>query len=240
MIRYCRWWFAVPILLAVKLSPGHDLITGDATERYLARASDYMQVIRSREAPERRGMASYELGRMLDEIRELLNRDIATHGKVQGLPSNILVAEFQTRGVALKRNGDSGRFSSPSLYFREAMRLVSGPEGSDAAFRWLRGEFYDAFDVDPLKPRGSWFQLEERMAIADQLARRIPPHVEAEEIEFIRIIQQAQAARMVGDPAQAKEFAAGARRGVGIFSRRYPDSLRNAALEALVGNPVSR
>jgi hypothetical protein len=59
--------------------------------------ANLQKTLGSGSAVEARAQASLQLGQTLDEIRELFNRDIEAHGKVQGLPSSVLMSELTAR-----------------------------------------------------------------------------------------------------------------------------------------------
>ncbi len=212
----------------------HDLITTELAERYLARANADLEKTRSREVPARRAEAFYDLGRLVDEIRELLNRDIAMHGKVQGLPSNYLVAQLQARAVDLKPAPDTGRFGPGVSYYRSALDLDPDVARGDAAYRLLVGEFYDGFDADPLATRWPWGRLQEQVRLAERLRARQPAHPELEEIEFILAVVCLQSARVAPDRDKARTWGERGAREAAAFRRRFPDSMRTSALEVLV------
>lgn len=212
----------------------HDLITTELAERYLARATADLDRARSREALARRAEAFYDLGRLVDEIRELLNRDIAMHGKVQGLPSNYLVAQLQARAIDLKAAPDTGRFGPGVSYYRAALDLDQDVAQGDAAYRLLIGEFYEGFDADPLSTRWPWARLQDQVRLAERLRARQPPHPELEEIEFILAVVCLQSARAAPDREKARAWSERGGREVASFRRRFPDSMRVSALEVLV------
>jgi hypothetical protein len=224
--------FVAPGML-VSSAWSHDLITAEAVEKYLSRADADLAAVRGKSAARVRAEAHYDLGRMLDEIRELLNRDVAMHGRVQGLPTHFLLKELKGRGLELAASAGSGRYPVPAAHYAEALKLDADAHGGDAAFRLLTGRFYDSFDADPARSRLSWPELEDQMRLAERLASRKPSHPEQEEIEFVAAVLHVQAAVLVPDRARAADHVKRAQTAAAAFSRRYPDSLRNAALEVL-------
>ena len=88
----------------------HDLITAESAQTYLAAVAELQKSIASQEPAAKRARAHLDLGKTLDEIRELLNRDLAAHGRVQGLPSNFLMSELKARGAELALAPDKSRF----------------------------------------------------------------------------------------------------------------------------------
>jgi hypothetical protein len=226
------------LLLAGGLSCAlaHDLITIEAAERYLNQASAKLAVIKSHDTPVRRGEANVALGQMLDEIRDLLNRDIAMHGKVQGLPSNLLVNELKVRGTPLNFSAAQGRFLAHVDYYREALRLgLEDETACEAMFRWMRGYFYDSFEDDPLDPHNqTWEQLREQLAVGERFVKRCAGHAEMEEGKFILLVQYFQASRTAPDAATRATYVARTRDAAVEFRTRYALSMRTAAVPVLM------
>jgi hypothetical protein len=220
--------------LAAPAAQAHDLITAEAAERYLAQAQRDVSLIQSREPAARRAQANVALGRMLDEIGELLNRDIAMHGNVQGLPSNYLVGELRSKGAPLEYA--RGRYLAHVAYYREALALApDGPQAAEAALRWMRGAFYDSFDEDPLAPRWQTAdQLREQIALGERFVQRYPGHPESEEARFILLVNTIRAANGATDAVARAALSAKARERAEDFLTRYPDSMRSAAVPVVI------
>jgi hypothetical protein len=214
----------------------HDLITAESAERYLARAGENLKIVRSSTPAAQRAEANYALGSMLDEIRDLLNRDIATHGKVQGLPSEYLVAELAAGGTPLATTPGAVRLPANLGYYRESLRLApEGPSAADASLRLLQGHFYDSFDDDPLAPRAqTWPQLQQQIRLGERFLQRYPAHPGREEAEFIVAVHYLQAARAAPDARERPGYSRRARDALSAFQTRYPDSMRVSAVEVLL------
>jgi hypothetical protein len=84
--------------------------------------ADLQKTLASANAGEARAQARLQLGQTLDEIRELFNRDIEAHGKVQGLASSVLLSELTARGTPLAYSARANRFTANLTYYREALR----------------------------------------------------------------------------------------------------------------------
>jgi hypothetical protein len=222
--------------LCCSLAWAHDLITAEAAERYLAQAAENRKILRSKAPAAQRAQASYAQGAMLDEIRDLLNRDIASHGKVQGLPSEYLVASLTAGGSPLAATPATVRFPANLDYYREALRLApDGPSAADASLRLLQGYFYDSFSDDPLAPHAqSWAQLQEQMRTGERFQQRYPAHPGREEVDFIVAVHYLQAARAAPDARERQSYSQRARAALSAFQQRYPESMRVAAVEVLM------
>jgi hypothetical protein len=234
-------WLAAAVLSAAavtcsSVTSAHDLITAEAAERYLAQASENRKIIRSKAHAAQRAQAHYALGSMLDEIRDLLNRDIATHGKVQGLPSEYLVAELTAGGTPLATVPGTVRFPANLDYYRESLRLApDGPSAADASLRLLQGHFYDSFSDDPLAPHAqTWAQLQQQIRVGERFLQRYPAHPGREEAEFIVAVHYLQAARAAPDAGERARYAQRARDALSAFQQRYPDSMRVSAVDVLL------
>ncbi|MFN0316881.1 MAG: hypothetical protein ACKVQA_17825 [Burkholderiales bacterium] len=223
------------ILLALLSWPAapHDFITAETAEKYLAQAARDSRSLKSSIPAPDKAESAYQLGRMLDEIREFLNRDIAAHGSVQGLASNRLAAELKARGTPLAQDA-KGRYLANLDYYRDALRYApGGAREADALYRLVQGYFYDSFEDDPLKPKSqSWAQLEEQIALTERLLGRSTQHVDQEEVSFILLIHYVQAARFA--PEGAKRYGGKARTAIAAFQSRYADSLRAAAMPVML------
>jgi hypothetical protein len=214
----------------------HDLITAESAQTFLAAVTELQKTISSKASAAKRARAHLDLGKTLDEIRELLNRDLAAHGRVQGLPSNFLMNELKARGAELALAPDKSRFLANLQHYREALKLEpSGPVAADAAFRLLQGYFYDSFTIDPLQPvEQTREQLAEQIGLGEKLLKMVPQHGEREETCFILAIHYVQAARAGRDAQEQAAFANKARALAGEFLKTYPDSMRTAALSHLL------
>lgn len=237
-LRRARCSLAAWSIALAALPPGaaaHDLISAHSAGQYLESIQRAQEVLRADTAPAARARASVALGRTLDEIRDLLNRDIASHGRPQGLPTLALLRSLGERGLALEVSAALGRYPANLDWYRSALRLdPDGASSGEARLRLLQGHFYDSFDQDPLRPRGqSWAVLQEQIRHAVILSGGALAEPEREEVQFILAVHCLQAQRAAPDPAAAAAYAASAREHIARFRARYPDSLRLAALEAL-------
>lgn len=221
-------WFATP-------AGAHDLIDAQSAERFLRDIDRSVVTIRSKASASQRAQANVDLGRTLDDIRELLNRDIASHGKPQGLATLYLIKALQERNIALQASASMQRIPARQAEYREALRLdATGPASKEARYRLLQGHFYDSFDADPLAPHNQdWSRLQAQIDLGESYLAAGPPEATGEEAEFILAVHYLQAASSAPDASTRARFAEKARRAIPAFQGRHPDSMRLPALEAL-------
>jgi len=91
---------------------------------------------------------------MLDDIRDLLNRDLAAHGRVQGLPTEYLVRSLSAKGLTLEVSQSLGRFPANVSWYRESLRVnPDSPHASEAMFN--ARPVYQG-NADRVKPVWTW------------------------------------------------------------------------------------
>lgn len=222
------------LLLYAGAAGAHDLITIEAAERYLADAREWNALIVSSAPAGRRAEAHCRMAAMHDEIRELLNRDIAVHGEPQGVPTNLLIAEMNRAGTPLDYSGRKRRFLPPIAHYQRCLELApDGRRAGDALSGLLRGHFYESFEDDPLSVRQDWDSLRGQIEWANRYLEAHPGHPDREEIEFIHAILCTRAALGAPDARTRREFASLAFAASNRFESRYPASLRAAAMPLL-------
>jgi len=209
----------------------HDLITADAAQRYLGNAATWHEQTQSAPVASQRAEAHVRIGAMLDEIRELLNRDLAMHGKVQGLASNYLVTELERLGTPLAYSQARRYFPANTEHYRTALAIgLTGPAQQEAKLRLLRGDFYDSFEFDPLQSTPSREHLQEQLVLAEDLATTTDNEPDREEVRFIATLVTARAAKFAPDATSAAELRNKAMALAAAFESDYPDSMRSAAM----------
>ncbi len=223
------------LAVAALQATAHDLITAESAQGYLVRQGQLGKAIQGKGDPQQRARALVALGTMLDEIRELFNRDIEAHGKVQGLPSNFLMNELRVRGSPLEWSAARNRFLANLRYYGEALELRPEPEiAADASFRLLQGWFYDSFTEDPLAPTAETpTQLARQIRLGERYLAQHPRHAGTEEATFILAVHYMQAA-VSGEREQRSEYARKARALSAAYTARYPENMRAATLAALL------
>jgi hypothetical protein len=220
-------------LMALVCSLGahaHDPISAESAERYLQTERELRKEMIF--APtSRRAEAHYQLGVMLDEVRDALNAELAAHGKVQGLPAIFLLQALESRGITLPRDKAGHQYRTAGDHFARALELAPrAPFAADAGLRLLQARFHDSYEQDPLEWKIDERALASQIQLAQDLLARFPEHAAREDIEFIAAILYTRAARL---PKGAERYAPRARAATEAFAARYPASLRAAAMPVL-------
>lgn len=211
----------------------HESITGEARKLYLAKLSEAQQSQTPSATASVRARSAYLLGSTLDEIRDLFNQDIISHGAVKGLESNALLNELARSGFKLEMSPRIGLYLSPLHYYREALKLDPRASYADhARYLLLKNHFYDSFTDNPLAPISqSKEELTELLAIGELLLKVKEPTVNAEEVRFVLAIHYLQAInqQLVSKDEGQRRF----KKLLADLRKDFPQSLKPMTLEAL-------
>jgi hypothetical protein len=216
---------------------GHESITMEARKNYVAKLQEAFQVQAANPAASVKAKALYQIGVTLEEIRDLFNQDIISHGAVKGLESTVLLNELSKAGFKMEMSPKIGLYMSQLQYYRQALKLDGKAAYADhARYLLLKNHFYDSFSDNPLKPFSqSREELMELMAIGEQLLKVKDPAINPEEVKFILAIHylQAMQQQLLGQDAGQKKFA----KLLSELRKEYPQSLKPMTLEALNPGP---
>lgn len=211
----------------------HDAIGVDARKAYLAKLDELQRTARSSAPAPTRAQAWIDTGKTLDDIRTLLNEDIVSHGKPQGLETSILVKELATSPHRLVLSPHTRLYAADLRPYREALALdARGRASATARYLILKNHFYDSFTDHPLKPHAqSRETLQEMITFGEGLLGARDAGIDAEEVHFILAMHYLQAAETGALPrAKCQTRVAEL---VKKFRQQWPSSLKLATLEAL-------
>jgi hypothetical protein len=211
----------------------HDSIDSEAREHYLSTLHKAEELTSDNSAVAARAKALYQIAITLDEIRDLFNQDIISHGRIMGLETSMLIKELSRAGYTLELSAKTGLYLSHLQYYREAMRLEpKALFGDHARYMLLKSHFYDSFSDDPMAPISqSKETLLEMLAIAENLLTAKDSAINAEEVRFILAIHYLQAIdqRIMAKDLGRKKFD----NLLQELRKDYPQSLKPLTLEAL-------
>ena len=211
----------------------HDAISADARKVYLSRLDELTRTSQVNGSVAARAVAWLEMGKTLDEIRALLNEDIISHGKTQGLETSVLVNMLNASVHKLQLSPQTRLYLSDPRPYRESLAL--DPRGKQAAlarFLLFKHHFYDSFVDNPLKPiKQSKENLLEMIGFGESLLTLSDPAIDSEEVHFILGIHYLQALDSGALPkAKCQTRVAEILKK---FRSQWPSSLKLATLEAL-------
>ena len=233
-IRMCV--FALGILYSA-CTWTHESITQEARKNFLAKLLEAQQVQTGNAAPVVRAKALYQIGSTLDEIRDLFNQDIISHGAVKGLESTLLLSEVSRAGFKMEMSSKIGLYLSQLHYYRDAIKLDARADFADhARYLLLKNHFYDSFTDNPLAPFSqSREELNDLLAIGESLLKIKQANISAEEVRFVLAIHYLQATQqqLIPKDEGQKKF----KKLLADLRKDYPQSLKPMTLEALNSAP---
>ncbi len=223
------------LMLGAPGAGAHEPISADDAVGLIEEVTRLRDRLADEKAPGRADAACALGARMTFAVQEL-NRDLAIHGD-QGMSAEVLARQLSARGMALELWPEAGRYRAYLAPLETCVALAPvGPARNEALFELVRGRFYDSFIHNPLEPVGlDWPRLRTAIVDAESLNRRALADDQREEAAFILAIDYLRAARMAPDSVTAAAFADLARWALAKFPRTFPDSMRAAAAEMLLG-----
>jgi len=229
-LRICAWLLGCICSLS---SWAHDSITTETRQRFVLTLQQTQQMLVSSTSAVEKGKAHFMMATTLDEIRDLFNEDIQSHGAVNGLESNVLLAELARGGFMLYKSKQIGLYLSPLEHYRSALSLhPKAGYATLAAYRLFKNQFYDSFTDNPLKPLSQTREeLTKLLQIGETLLKSKDSIVNQEEVQFIQAIHTLQAIdQQLLSPADGqKKF----KQLLTQLRSQYPQSLKPLTLEAL-------
>ena len=225
-------------LFVAALSPApahaHDSINAEARKNYLSRLQEMHASLTASSPPGVRARSLYQIAVTLDEIRELFNQDIISHGIVKGLETSLLLNELGRTGDKLDASPKTGLYLSHLQKYRDAIRL--DPKASyieHARYMLLKSHFYDSFSDNPLTPFSQTKEeLNEMIALGEGLLKSKQPSVSGEEVRFILGIHYLQAISQ--QVMNKEEGLKKVRKLAQELHKDYPQSLKLLTLESLM------
>lgn len=220
--------------LLTKPALAHDSINAETRKNYVAKLEDLQSHASAATPAAVRAQNLFEIGLVLDEIRELFNQDITSHGTVRGFETSMLLNELVRIGYKLETFQKTGLYLSQLQYYRDAIRLDSrAPYINHARYMLLKNHFYDSFFDNPLSPISQTKEtLAEMIALGEGLMKSRHPQVNAEEVRFILGIHYLQSIKQ--QQIDREEGLKKVRKLVQELHKEYPQSLKLLTLEALM------
>jgi len=232
-----RFYALVFGLLSCFHTLAHESITTEARKNYLTKLQESYQAQAGNPSAAVKAKALYQIGATLEEIRDLFNQDIISHGAVKGLESTLLLNELARAGFKMEMSTKIGLYVSQLHYYRDAIKLDGKAAYADhARYLLLKNHFYDSFTDNPLAPFSQTKEeLLELMEIGERLLKAKENNINPEEVKFILAIHYLQAIQqqVIRKDDGQKKF----KKLLTELRKEYPQSLKPLTLEALSPTP---
>ena len=225
--------FSCAALLVASSVFAHDSINAEGRKNYLAKLQEWHTTLSSSAPVPVRAKAQYQIAVMLDEIRDLFNQDVISHGKIKGIETSTLLSELGRGEDKLELSPKTGLYIAHLKPYREAIRLDPKATFVDhARYMLLKSQFYDSFSDDPLKPIAqSKEELTEMITIGEALLKSKDALVNMEEVRFILAVHYIQA--IVQKSLPKEEAQKKVNKLLQDLRKDSPQSLKIPTIEAL-------
>ena len=226
-------FFVTVSVLTTQSVVAHDSINSEARKNYMAKLQEMHVIVNSKAAATVRAKAQYQIALTVDEIRDLFNQDMISHGIVKGLETSLLLNELSRTPDKLEASPKTGLYLSHLNSYREAIKLdPKAPFVEHARFMLLKSHFYDSFSDNPLAPFSqSKEELVEMIGLGEGILKSKNSLINAEEVRFILGIHYLQAInqQVLSKDHGQKKF----KKMVLELQKDFPQSLKLLTLEAL-------
>jgi hypothetical protein len=212
----------------------HDSINAEARKNYITKIQELQASSVAASPAPARAKSLYQLGVTLDEIRDLFNQDMISHGIVKGLETSLLLNELTRIGSKLEASPKTGLYLSQLQHYRESIRLdPRAPHIDHARYMLLKSHFYDSFSDNPLVPFSQTKEtLAEMIGIGEGLLKSKHAQINGEELRFILGIHYLQAIKQ--QQGDKEETLKKLKKLVQEMHKDYPQSLKLLTLESLM------
>ncbi|MBM3364609.1 MAG: hypothetical protein FJY48_02710 [Betaproteobacteria bacterium] len=212
----------------------HDSINAEARKNYITKIQELQVAAAAGSAALVRAKILYQMGVTLDEIRDLFNQDMISHGIVKGLETSLLLNELTRIGSKLEVSPKTGLYLSQLQHYRESIRLdPRAPYIDHAHYMLLKSHFYDSFSDNPLAPFSQTKEtLAEMIGIGEGLMKSKHPKINGEELRFILGIHYLQAIKQ--QQGDKEDTLKKLKKLVQEMHKDYPQSLKLLTLESLM------
>ncbi len=216
----------VPVLAHVVLDP-------DLVHRMVVEIAQYQRQSRDESNPD--AEALYRVGEKAQELVDLLNQDVSSHGKAD-LLAQLVVKRLETYQVKVTFSEREARFAYDLTAFREYLeRAPKGKRAAEARFRLITRAFYDTVDADPSTLVNTDVSgLAVAVAQEERFLRDYPRDARTREVRFFLGVDYYRLSKNVGAPDRATQYRRLSRQVLEAVLSEYPGTVEARAAEALL------
>jgi len=189
----------------------------------------------SREGSDREGEALYRLGEKVEQLVELMNLDISSHGS-SDLFAQLVVKRLETYQIKVLFSERNNRFDYDLAAFREY--LIRAPKGRRAAaarFRLIARTFYQSLGPDPSQLANTDVsQVLSAVAEEERFLKEYAGNEKTKEVRFFLAVDYYRLYKNSERPDQVTRYERLSRRALGEVKARYPGTMEGRAAEALL------
>jgi hypothetical protein len=225
---------AAALLMLALVSPatGHDV---ERAEALLGEIAAHRRAATDGLTEGERAEAMFQLGVAVETLVEVLNRDVAAHGRREPL-ADLLVQRLQAHALEVAWAPGQGRYAYDLAAFGAYLRRAPrGRWAAEAKFRLMARRFYATLGTDPATLVGTDVAgLLGAVADAERFLGEHGGHERAATVRFFLAVDHYRLARNVTDPTKAKEHARQARQSLQRTVEHSADAFEVRAAQTLL------
>lgn len=175
----------------------HEAIDRDRRIGFERQIADLAKDIAAAKTKGEKADKTLALANLLEQLRSLFNQDIQSHGRLQGLETQLTLQLCQSRGWFMQAARTTGRYKPELSLYELAFTLAPGTAiAGRATYAYLLAHFYESLDGDPLAPPGQSAETTRYLIkLGDAVREDDLAAPEREELAFIRAMHLMQAFR---------------------------------------------
>jgi TolA-binding protein len=223
------------VLTTAFSSPSHVILDPELVRRLMVEIAQASK--ESREGSDTEGEALYRLGEKVEQLVELMNQDISSHGGSDPL-AQLVLKRLETYQIKVAFSERNNRFDYDLAAFREYIsRAPKGRRSAGARFRLLARTFYQTLAPEPSQLANEDVPIVQK-AIAEEegFLKQYEGDVKTKEVRFFLAVDYYRLYKNVHGPDQVVRYERLARRTLEEVKARYPGSIEGRAAEALLDN----
>jgi|GEM_PF-2228974 len=221
------------VLAAPFSSSSHVVLDPELVQRFMVEIAQASKETREGSDPEAEGL--YRLGEKVEQLVELMNQDISSHGS-SDLLAQLVVKRLETYQIKVAFSERNNRFVYDLAAFREyIIRAPKGKRAAAARFRLIAGTFYQTLGPDPSRLANTDVSnVLSAVAEEERFLKEYAGDEKTKEVRFFLAVDYYRLYKNAERPDEVARYERLSRRALEQVKARYPGSMEGRAAEALL------
>ncbi|HKA54588.1 MAG TPA: hypothetical protein VKJ47_13090 [Candidatus Binatia bacterium] len=227
-------WVVVGVVLATPFrASSHDIVDPELVRRLMTEIA--LAAWDSQQESDPEGEVLYRLGEKVEQLVELMNQEISSHGGSDQL-TQLLVKRLESYEINVRLSERDNRFDYDLAAFREYLiRAPKGRRASAAEFRLIARAFYQTLDQDPSRLANTDVpSVLKAIAEEERFLKNYPGDERAKQVRFFLAVDYYRVCKNVQGEDRLIQYERLARRALADVKARYPGSMEGRAAEVLL------
>ena len=227
-------WVVVGVVLATPIpASSHDIVDPELVRRLMSEIA--LASWDSQQESDPKGEALYHLGEKVEQLVELMNQEISSHGGSDQLTQSV-VKRLESYQINVRLSERENRLDYDLAAFREYLiRAPKGKWASAAQFRLIARTFYQTVAPDPSRLANTDVPgVLKAIAEEERFLKDYQGDVKAKEVLFFLAVDYYRVCKNMQGEDRLFQYERLARRALADVKARYPGSMEGRAAEVLL------